>query len=85
MDATSVVPISLVIIGNQMPGAFVLPLRVPTFDPVDPSTGSNASAGYFSIDLSAMRGMPKTAQTYTIWAVAGEVIGGAVAVDFIPR
>ncbi len=83
--ARAVIPIALVIMGNQMPGAFVIRLKVPVYGAFEATAGAEAAAGHFNIDLNAMEDMPKSSQMYTIWAFSGEVIGGAVKVNFAPN
>lgn len=82
-SATAVVPISLVVVGDQMVGAIVFPLKVPTYDSIDLSPDATVATGHFNIDLFAMKEMPKTPQTYTIWAFSGNTIGGPVSVNFV--
>ncbi len=84
-EAKAVIPIALVIMGNKMPGAFVVPLKVPIYDRVDPTVGAGAATGHFSIDLYALDNVPRSPQTYTMWAFAGEVIGGGVTVKFVSK
>lgn len=71
--ATAAVPITLVLIGNLMPGPFVVPLLVASYDAVDRKAAESTLTGQFEIDLFALPETSKVPQTYTIWAYSGAV------------
>jgi hypothetical protein len=75
-DATAVVPISLVIVGNLYPGPTSHHLRVPSYDPVDPKANDGIVTGHFDVDLLAFDDMQRLPQTYYIWAFSGEIMAG---------
>jgi hypothetical protein len=70
---TAVVPITLVITGNLMTGPFVIPLRVATYDPVNPVASEMNATGQFEINFFDLPATSKVPQTYTIWAYSGDV------------
>lgn len=70
-SATAAVPITLVLAGNLMPGPFVAPLRVASYDPIDRKAAESTVTGQFEIDLFALQETSKVPQTYTIWAYSG--------------
>lgn len=81
--ATAVVPITLVITGNIMTGPFVVPLRIPAEDKVDPEAAESVMTGQFEIDLFGLEETSKVPQTYTIWAYSGTHRSEPVKAAFI--
>lgn len=73
VSATAAVPITLVVVGNIMPGPFVAPLAVASYDRIERGATESVVSGYFEIDLFALRETSKVPQTYSIWAYSGEV------------
>lgn len=75
-EATAIVPISLVIVGNLYPGPTIHHLRVPSYDPVDPKAKESVVTGHFDIDLFTLENLQHLPQTYYIWAFSGEIMAG---------
>lgn len=73
VSSTATVPITLVIVGNIMPGPFVAPLMVASYDRVERSALESVVTGHFEIDLFALPETSKVPQTYSIWAYSGDV------------
>lgn len=81
--ATAVVAIHLVATGTSLTGPFVFPLRVPSFDALEPGADTVAT-GFFNIDLFALEAMPKRAGTYFFTAFSRDVTRGPVLVGLAP-
>lgn len=81
--ATAVVAIHLIATGSTLTGPFVFPLRVPSFDALEPS-GDTTATGFFNIDLFELDAMPKRAGTYFFTAFSREVTRGPVLVGIAP-
>jgi hypothetical protein len=65
--AKAVIPISLILTGNQHPGPFVLTLQLPAYE-----LDSNGLAlGRFEIDLFELADMPRAPTTYFLHAFHG--------------
>lgn len=73
---TAVLPVHLVIVGADDPGPSVVTLGVPSFDRIDGAGGSPVATGRFNIDLLALPGAPRRAQTYFVYAYAGQENAG---------
>ena len=74
---TAVVPITLVIIDNDIPGPLVRHLRVPSFSTTD------AKEGYFNLSLPSFSIRWEPGHTYFIYAVCGDTLSGP-ALFFTP-
>lgn len=81
--ATAVVGIHLIATGTNLTGPFVFPLRVPSFDALEP-TGDTTATGFFNIDLFELDAMPKRAGTYFFTAFSRGVTHGPVFVGLAP-
>lgn len=68
----AVIGISLVVVGHDDASLTVAPLDVPATD-ID---GDGNATGWFNIDLLAVPGMPRTSQSYHVYAFAGETYAG---------
>ncbi len=80
----AVVPLALLLTGSQDADPVVIPMQVPVFDEFDPSAPPATVTGYFAVDLLRLARAEGAAQTYFVYAFAGEVLGGPVAVAFVP-
>lgn len=73
-SAKAVVPVDLVLTGEETPGPFHLDLGVPIA--ALPAEGAPA-VGHFALDLLAHPAMShRKAQKYWLWAFAGEAVSG---------
>lgn len=73
-EARAVVPVDLVLLGEQTPGPFVLDLAVPVYEL--PPEGKPAR-GYFGLDVLKHPAMThRKKQRYWLWAFAGEALWG---------
>ena len=70
--ATAVVTIHLVGTSTRFGGPFITPLRVPSFDAVDPTTDSVVT-GSFNIDLFELPGIPQMPDTYFFTAISRDI------------
>ena len=75
---TAVVPITLVLTGNDLVGPFVAPLRVATYDKIDKNAPESIVTGQFAVDLFALEETSKVVQTYTLRAYSGWIRSDAV-------
>lgn len=73
LSSTAAVPVTLVIVGNIMPGPFVAPLSVASYERIERNASESVVTGQFEIDLFALPETSKVPQTYSIWAYSGEV------------
>lgn len=69
---TAVMPITLVIIDNDIPGPIVRHLRVPSFSTTD------VKDGYFNLSLPSFSIRWQPGHTYFIYAVCGDTLSGPV-------
>lgn len=81
--ATAVVAIHFVATGTALTGPFVFPLRVPSFDVVDPA-GPQQVTGFFNIDLFSLERMPRREGTYFFTAFSRGITRGPVPVGIAP-
>jgi len=80
---TAIVPITLVLTGSDSPAPIVLPLKLPTYDPVDRNADSAIVSGYFAIDLCKLSDIAAIEQTVFIYAFSGEVMVGPVPIALV--
>ncbi|MBV1858259.1 MAG: hypothetical protein KUG77_07595 [Nannocystaceae bacterium] len=81
--ATAVVKIHLVGTGTRVVGPMVLPLRVPSFDPLGPPGGF--VTGFFNIDLFAVTGVQQSPGTYFFTVFSRDQSFGPVPLGIPPR
>ncbi len=81
--ATAVVKIHLVGTGTRVIGPMVLPLRIPSFDPVGPEGG--LVTGFFNIDLFEVSGVQQSPGTYFFTAFSRDQSFGPVPLGIPPR
>ena len=84
-NATAVIPITLLLIGNIETGPWTIELRVPTFDPIPGGVAGTVVAGAFEIDLLSLPQMPRVPQTYFLRAISGEVITEPAMTALVPE
>lgn len=73
-EARAVVPVTLVLLGEESPGPFVIDLSVPVYEL--PPEGKPAR-GYFGLDLLKHPAMAhRKRQRYWLWAFSGEAMWG---------
>jgi len=80
--ATAVVPVTVVVTGDDFAGPFAAELRVPSFTPVDPADPAPVVEGQAVIDLLALPGMWRSRRTMFVWAFSGEQASEPCAVAF---
>ncbi len=81
--ATAVVKIHLIATGTRVVGPVVLPLRVPSFDPV--ASDGGLVTGFFNIDLFAVSGVQQSPGTYFFTAFSRDQSFGPVPLGIPPR
>lgn len=73
-EARAVVPVGLLLTGEDLAGPFVVDLGVPVHELPEPGAPAR---GYFSLDLLTTKAMShRRAQKYWLWAFAGEALSG---------
>ena len=82
--ATAVVKIHLLATASRFAGPTILPLRVPSFDEVDPSADSDVT-GFFNLDLFDIPSMPQVPDTYFFTAFSRDIVTGPVALGIAPK
>ncbi|MFN8547843.1 MAG: hypothetical protein U0527_07735 [Candidatus Eisenbacteria bacterium] len=75
-DPTALLSISLLVTGGDRATPTVLPLAIPTFDPLDRQAARPIATGYFCFDLLSFAAMSHDVQTYFVYAIAGEFVTG---------
>ena len=81
--ATAVMPISLVITGDDDLGPWVEPLRVVSREPLVTEGKKTYATGYFNIDLLRAPDPVRQHQSYAVWAVSGDTISEPVKVSLL--
>ena len=76
----AVVGVTLLLTGANDGSLYLYPLRVPAFT----RAGAEVT-GYFALDLRQMEGAPRRAQTYFVYAFAGEQMAGPAPSALVPR
>jgi hypothetical protein len=71
-SAVAVLPITLLFNGRHEAGTTVLPLGVPSYEPL--ATPGAETDGAFACDLARTSGTPRAPQAYTVWALSGDVL-----------
>jgi hypothetical protein len=77
---TAVVPITLVITGNDLPGAVVRHLRLPSYSAVNSVETNPIVEGQFKLNLFSFVSMRRAWQRYFVYAVCGDSISNPVRV-----
>ncbi|MEM6291660.1 MAG: hypothetical protein AAGA54_10355 [Myxococcota bacterium] len=80
--ATAVVTIHLVATGTKAVGPFVMTLKVPSYDPVDPNAASLVT-GHFNLDLFEHEEGPSFPDTYFFTAFSRDVVVGPIQVGIV--
>jgi hypothetical protein len=73
---TAIVPITLLLTGSVIAAPILLPLQVPSYDPIDSTAAGRAATGYFVLDLCTMAPLTATPQTNFIYAFGADVTTG---------
>ena len=90
-EARCIVPITLLITGSNVPGPWLVELRVPSYDAVTlpkggappPEEEVGVVTGHFALDLFQHPGMPRSAMTYFISAFGGATVNGPFQVAVV--
>lgn len=75
-DATAVLAIHLLLVGDALVEPVVLRLDVPVYGALAP-----VARGHFAVDLGAHPAMVRVAGRYALWAASGEVLVGPHALE----
>lgn len=81
--ATAVIKVHLIGTGTRVIGPMVLPLRLPSFDPVGPD--GSLVTGFFNLDLFEMTGVQQSPGTYFLTAFSRDQSCGPVPLGIPPR
>lgn len=79
---TAVCSVHLVATGAKAVGPMILPLRLPSYDPVSADSDALVT-GYFNLDLFDLPGMPQREGTYFFSAFSRSVVVGPVPVGLV--
>lgn len=78
----AIITVTLVITGADDGSVMVVPLRLPSYE--KPAAGAApVFTGHFAIDLLALQGMNRKAQTYFLYAFSGEFMSDPVTFAFV--
>lgn len=80
-QARAVLPVHLVVTGSDLPGPWVIPLKVPVYQPLAPHPA--VASGQFTIDLFQMPDFPRTPMTYFITAFSGEAVSQPLPIAIV--
>lgn len=78
----AVVPVALVVMGDEYSWPLLLDLRAPVFHRVDWDSEMPMGAGYFRIDLRQAFELPGY-QTYAVWAAHGGILSGPTLMAWV--
>ena len=81
--ARAVVPIHLVVTGSDLPGPWVISLKVPVYQPLSPHAAE--AAGHFTIDLFQMPDFPRTPMTYFLTAFSGQAVSQVLPIAVVSQ
>lgn len=79
----ALVPIGLLLTGSVDASPVVVNLEVPSYAPLIRDGGESYAVGYFSLDLRAHADLPRTPQTFFLYAFSGEVSVGPALAAFV--
>jgi hypothetical protein len=80
--ARAVLPLTIVVTGERVPGPWLVPLRVAAHQAPGPD---GLVVGHFALDLLADGGLRvRTRQRYILYALAGEAFAGPYEVEWTP-
>jgi hypothetical protein len=80
---TAVVPITLLLTGGSSSAPVLIPLLVPTYDPVDANAESAVATGWFSVDAAKLKNIAGADETFFIYAFSGESMAGPVPMALV--
>ncbi len=78
-DPVAVLPVQLVLTGEQNAAPVVLSMRVPVYDPLERMRGQNMARGHFSVDLLNLT-PDLEPQSYAVWALSRRQISEPLVV-----
>jgi len=81
--ATAILPITLLLTGNELSGPWQLPLRVPTHDVIRSAAKLSPVTGTFSVDMLSLPGTVCIPQKYALWAFYGSVVSNVCEVRLV--
>jgi hypothetical protein len=77
LQPTAVVPITLMVLGNESSNPLQLDIQVPSYSEIDLPAKDRAVNGFFALDLADM----KPDQGSFVYAFAGEILAGPVRIS----
>jgi hypothetical protein len=81
--ARAVVPIHLVVTGSDLPGPWVISLKVPVHQPLSPHPAE--ASGHFTLDLFQMPDFPRTPMTYFLTAFSGQAVSQVLPIGVVSQ
>ncbi len=83
LPPTTIVSITLLIVGDKVAGPTQLNLQIPSFSQIHPTMPDQTANGFFAIDLLQFEEMPQLLQTYFIYAFMNEGYGNPIVTTFV--
>jgi hypothetical protein len=82
-EAIAVLPVTLLLTGNQRAEPLLIQLQVPIYGPLGPTDSSDGAHGYFAVDLFKLLPDDVFIQSYAIWAVSRSVLSEPVLLGLV--
>jgi hypothetical protein len=77
----AVLPVTILLTGDDDAEPILLPLRVPIHQPLEGAKGQSLARGHFALDLRALLGDQLVPQTYAVWALSRQQISAPIVVQ----
>ncbi len=82
-DAIAVLPVALLLTGDQRAEPLLIQLHVPVYGPFDATDSSDGARGYFALDLFKLLPDDVFIQSYAVWAVSRGVLSEPVLLGLV--
>ena len=82
-QAVAVVPISILLTGDQRAEPILLSLQIPIYSPLEMAADGQVARGHFAVDLFASLPDPLLIQSYAVWAVSRGILSAPVVVGVV--
>ena len=78
--AVAVLPVTIILTGDEDATPILVPLHVPIYQPIERIKGEQLVRGHFAVDLLALVGDKLRPQTYAVWAVSRQQVSEPIVV-----
>jgi hypothetical protein len=82
-EAIAVLPVALLLTGNQRAEPLLIPLHVPIYGPLEAKDTSAGARGFFAVDLFRLLPEDLLIQSYAVWAVSRSVLSDPVLLGLV--